>query len=122
LGAKGEMPLSWIILAEAVSSGSNSSSSIITFSYIVGSIAAIVGIVGGLHKYYSKQKQRWIEDGVTRANQAQVIEQNTHAVTELTSKFDDFTVNVRSELTNVRTDLTKVADRVTHLERRKPSA
>lgn len=108
------MHLSWVIIAQGANQGSDSGS-IVTMSYIVGSIAAIMGIVGGLYRFYNKQKQRWIEDGETRAKQAQILEQNTHAVTDLTRKMDEF-------VSSVRTELAGITARISHLERRRPGS
>jgi hypothetical protein len=114
LVARGEMHLPWIILSQGSDHLSSGSSSIVTLSYIVGSIAAIMGIVGGFYRFYGKQKQKWIEDGAARAEASQTLRRYTESVDELGKKLDDFTVAIKSELS-------KVSDRVTHLEKRRPS-
>lgn len=106
------MHLSWVIFAASQSS-SPSDSSLVTFSYIVGSVVAVMGIVGGCYRFYNKQKQRWIEDGEARAKQSQIIQANTELLNDMKKSIDDF-------MSSMRTEIASLAARVTHLERRRP--
>jgi len=93
------MPLA---TAQSSSSGSLSTD---TIYYIIGSIATIFGIAGGLIRYYGKQKERWTQEGQQRAEQATAVkynsdklDENTRAVSSLTGELRDFVKTVRSEL------------------------
>jgi hypothetical protein len=114
------MFLPWHTVILASSQANSNGSSIVTVSYIVGSIAAILGILGGLQRFYSKQKQRWTDEGETRAKQVQILEQNTHSVDELMRKMDEFMTSVRTDLSSIRAEISSIGARVTHLERRRP--
>lgn len=105
------MHLSWVIIAASQSSSGDSS--LVTFSYIVGSIVAVMGIVGGCYRFYNKQKQRWIEDGEARAKQNQIIEANNHKLDDVKKTLDEF-------IASYRNDMSAVVARITHLERRRP--
>lgn len=105
------MHLSWVIVAASQSQSGDSS--LVTFSYILGSIVAVMGIIGGCYRFYNKQKQRWIEDGEARARQSQIIQANTEMLNDMKKSIDDF-------MAIVRTELAGITARITHLERRRP--
>lgn len=101
----------------ASSSGDSSSGSLLPLYYVLGSIATVLGIVAGAQRLYSRQKQRWTDEGESRAKQASAIrdnsrklDENTHAVDGLTHKMDDF-------ISSVRTELNGLSQRVGWLER-----
>jgi hypothetical protein len=91
-------------IAQSGDSG-GSSFSTVTVYYIVGSIATVLGVTGGLIRYYSRQKERWTLEGQQRAEQASAVknnsdklDENTHAIFGLTNELRDFISSVRSEL------------------------
>ena len=95
--------LSIIIVTAQAGEGSSISST--TVYYIVASIATVFGVVAGLMKYYSRQRERWTLEGQQRAEQANAtkhnsdkLDENTHAIFTLTSELREFVVSVRSEL------------------------
>lgn len=98
-------------LAQAAESG-GSDTTIVTVVYILTGISLIIGFIIGTYKYVQKQKRKWTEEGITRQRQAQAMtenteqmaklstltEKNTDAITNLTVKFSEFAVGVRTEL------------------------
>jgi hypothetical protein len=105
----------WIALVS--SSGGGGTSDLIPLYYVLICIATILGIIGGGYRLYVRQKQRWTDEGESRAKQASAIrdnnrklDENTLALGELTHKMDDFISSVRSELNGL-------SQRVSWLER-----
>ncbi len=90
-------------IAQQESDGSSFST--VTVYYIVGSIATVLGVTGGLIRYYNRQRDRWTQEGQQRAEQAAAIktnsdklDENTHAVSDLTRELREFVISVRQEL------------------------
>jgi predicted histidine transporter YuiF (NhaC family) len=97
--------LSQVILAAIAQPGAGSSISSVTVYYILGSVATVFGVAGGLMKYYGKQRERWTQEGQQRAEQAAAVrhnsdklDENTHAVFSLTAELREFVTSVRTEL------------------------
>lgn len=73
--------------------------------YVIGIIVIIAGAISGGYRLYNRSKNRWTEEGETRAKQAQAIEENnnqlrdnTIAIGKLTKQLADFIVNVTTEM------------------------
>lgn len=105
----------WIALVSSSSSGG--ANDLIPLYYVLICIATILGIIGGGYRLYVRQKQRWTDEGESRAKQASAIrdnnrklDENTTALGELTHKMDDFMSSARSEMNGL-------GQRVTWLER-----
>lgn len=93
-----------LILLSVAEPGGNSISSTTAY-YIIASIATVFGVMAGLMRYYSRQRERWTQEGQQRAEQANAtkhnsdkLDENTHAIFTLTSELRDFITSVRSEL------------------------
>lgn len=98
-------------LAHVAESGGGDTT-IVTVVYILTGISLIIGFIIGTYKYVQKQKRKWTDEGITRQRQAQAMdentaqmtklstltEKNTDAITNLTVKFSEFAVGVRTEL------------------------
>lgn len=51
--------------------------------YIAGTLACVGGMIGGLRAYYTKQRDRWTEEGATRSQNATVMRENTEGIRQL---------------------------------------
>ncbi len=72
-----------------------------TFYYILAIILALSAIIGGGYQFYRRQRRKWTEEGEVRAKQARAVEENnrqlqenTSAVTQMTTKFTEFVAQV----------------------------
>ncbi len=53
--------------------------------YIAGTLACVGGMIGGLRAYYTKQRDRWTEEGATRSQNSMVMRENTEGIRQLTT-------------------------------------
>lgn len=88
---------------------------VVTIVYILTGISLIIGFIIGTYKYVQRQKKKWTQEGITRQKQNQAVEENTaqmakntEAIEKLTTKFGDFALSVRAELSGVADRLGKL--------------
>lgn len=83
----------------------------------MGSIATVVGIIYGGIKFYNRQRERWMQEGRQRTEQANATKLNTHKLTENTSAITSLTNELRDFILNVRIELNGHEGRIARLER-----
>lgn len=92
-------------------------SDLVPVSYISGTAASIVVVLGGVRSYNARQRKRWTDEGarVQRNNEAldantKAAAANTAAIGELMRKLDSFAQEVRAELSGHDSRLARIED------------
>jgi len=73
--------------------------------YIAGTVTSIAAVVGGARAYYSRQRQKWTDEGARNQRNTEALEANTRAaaantaaMAELVTKFDRFADETRTKI------------------------
>ncbi len=105
-----------IALSLIIANGSLAANTV-TLYYVIGIIAALIGIVVGGYKLYERQKIKWTETGITRAKQAQVVEENSNKLAENTNAIVTLSQRMEAWMTQVNSTMNGLAHRIDKLER-----
>jgi uncharacterized protein HemX len=89
----------------------------VTLYYVIGILAALIGAVVGGYKIYQRQKIKWTEEGITRAKQAQVVQENSSKLTENTNAIVTLSTRMETWMVQVNSNLNGLGHRIDKLER-----
>jgi len=91
------------LLTDSASSTANTG--LDTLYYVFASLALLIGFLGGMWKFLSHQRGKWIQQGSEKAEairaqkeNSEQLKANTEAVARLTAQMSEFITNVHNEL------------------------
>jgi uncharacterized protein HemX len=95
---------------------SGGSSSLITLYYIAGVVVAMLGLMEGGRRFFIRQRQKWTEEGETRAKQSAAIEENTKKMQQNTDAIGKLTLQLTNFVASVTTQMNGLGNRISRLE------
>jgi uncharacterized protein HemX len=108
--------LTAMVLTAVIANG-NLAANTVTIYYVLGILAALSGAIVGGYKLYQRQKVKWTEEGVTRARQAQAVQENSNKLSENTNAIVTLSTRMESWMAQVNSNLNGLGHRIDKLER-----